>query len=1813
MRARTQTLYQALAVLAILLAPAAVSAVEQTASFSRELLAQGMWSNGRKAELEGEFGLAAMNYFRAYHLYDALFQESADDAERSKWSEKRLQSYSDGLAVVRQYETIRGVRVDVRQLLEVTQPHLITGPKPLIRDKLSSISLGARSLPGLMTEPPESAGEEPTLGIFGERSYTKTLPFGGKGMSSLSVRGRKFIGWTANSTRYKKPTEVRKNSKDVRVDQQLQIQIGGGVAFQFQEALTVGVHFDDAEGDKNQAQAITIKFEPKEANGSPKKFQTPLGAMSPVAEFGDVNLLLEGTSYAFYNKGLFGITAALTFDDFHFFDVFRARQFRSRFVATQTKGISAHREFSGQNSLVVRDISDIIFLARTYYDLLGDLPEAVRATKLSIKVGSERLFRDDRNLATNTANTVKKTIFGQGADTFAGDFDPLVTGQDYFIDYQLGIVQFKTPVSGNAVLSVSFTAADGTVVTDSMIKNENVTDSYRVYELKNRYALGSNNIIRNDPDFIVQIRDLNNNPGFDKDSDAERTPDVPYNQIFGLDQNGDGRVDEKNVDFDFGILRFPDSTPFIAEDATLAALGLAGRADLSNPQIYTSNIPTQKYKIHVEYIQKTNVYLLNPSIVKNSEIITVDGTRMIRDQDYFLDYTSGFLQFLRPDLITSKSLIVVDYEYFPFTQRSNQTLIGTSLYMDVSPNINWAATFVSNFDEKPAEKPRVGEEPKKIDISDFSVSFNPLGMTKNWLGNWFTPPKLLDRFSLGIQFENATSRFNFNTRGVAILADFEDAGLIDQLGISQNQWRPEIPDGFGDTGIATFSIGQVSEVGHLDGLPNVSSQDLRNQSSLSVGYTFNAEDTYVAISFHISDVAQDFSKKTFLEFWVRDDNYPDVTLDVGILNEDADGDGLETEDKNADNLLNSGEDGGIVLAGIPVGSGNGILDSEDRDRDGTLDVDQAFFRTRLNTDSSIAEITFFPENKWRRYRVFLGTLLAAGGATEAAGLAVGSTQKPDAKVIKDIRLIFTKTGLAAGTTGTILVNDISIRGVSWEDDNFNDTQTFTVGVVSKRTDPNFDAPPVLAADVQALDAKALSISYASRTGQNVTKFLPLNDLRLSLYRNMSYWYRNGLAGQVPTNAGDTFIFRFGPDAANFFEIADTLTASTDWVERTVSLDQIELDLVKLNQDTKPPFNVTVNGVRVFGSPTLDRVRFMGAGVNSNGNSGQIFLDEIIIKDIEEEKGTANKSSFSSTLFDNLMTLNGSQEIVDNTFRPVGRINYGGVSDYVTEDRKSEAYNGSVKVSKLLFLDRLLKLEIPANFTKNKSKTFVNPDLVENLKRTEIGHRSAQGQTLGFSVTRGPKWPSFSANWGKQEEDVNQKTFVSRQENTDRSYSTSYGQSFNRKILWFIPIGRSFDYTTGFSRGTSFRDRDILLGTEKNSFQKSQSDNVSLSVHYIITRWFDWSFTLNQSLSRQTLSETAPLRESGRGRGYGWSWPLPTFIGLTPSLNWNFNFSESFNNESEFKSIQSSGNFGASIGIAPEKWWRRLKFFTISYAYSVGGSAAYQNLPERFGLAAVFDDFYKNIFLFWKGGKLEVTSDTLALLRNSASTSRSHSFGGSIKIWESLSTTYSSGFSASEVQSLNSVEVSDAFSFNLNNTWDLKRASRLFKGPNSAALTYGYAFSSSVTRTTQSRNITNNVSWPVSWTDRFRTSLSYAFNFSDAKDRLSFSKNAGQNSAYSMSYLISNPFKMTSFTGNLLRFQNRLELTSGMNWAANERELDGAKKDDNMSYGSTLGLNYDIRENFRVNGTFGYNVTSNEITPDDDRSVTSFAATAELRF
>jgi len=206
-----------------------------------------------------------------------------------------------------------------------------------------------------------------------------------------------------------------------------------------------------------------------------------------------------------------------------------------------------------------------------------------------------------------------------------------------------------------------------------------------------------------------------------------------------------------------------------------------------------------------------------------------------------------------------------------------------------------------------------------------------------------------------------------------------------------------------------------------------------------------------------------------------------------------------------------------------------------------------------------------------------------------------------------------------------------------------------------------------------------------------------------------------------------------------------------------------------------------------------------------------------------------------------------------------------------------------------------------------------------------------------------------------------------------------------------------------------------------------------------------------------------------------------------------------------------------------------------------------------------------------------------------------------------------GSNRTQSQSLNSVNVSDGFNFSINNSLNLKSATRWFKNRNSSSLSYNFGYTNSSNKTTETKNYSNSLAWGTSWNDRMRTSFSINRSSNESVNLLSVSEGSNMSANWSLTYLLSNPFKISTFTGNFLRFKNRLSLTHGINWSTGESSRDGDKKSDSMNWGTNLGVSYDLQENFRVTGGATYSVNTNDITPDNDNTVTSLNASAELRF
>jgi hypothetical protein len=275
--------------------------------------------------------------------------------------------------------------------------------------------------------------------------------------------------------------------------------------------------------------------------------------------------------------------------------------------------------------------------------LIFDLSDS--AAGVIIDPGSERIWSDDGDPATNTANTsLNSVICGK-----SGDFDLLHPAVDYRLDYGSGTVQFLTLVRPGAVIVAAWRSRG--IPFERILKSAGLWE----YAAVNRYFTGGMEILPHS--FRLDITD----------AAGARHPLAE----FGLDRNGDGRVDPEFINTRDGILTFPREKPFPAAaydfPKAMSQFRMAAR--------FQSEIPSFS--------------LRHSNLLRGTELLKVDGDLLTAGNDYVLDYTSGTLLILKEGVVAEDSEIEIHYEYYRNTEETYRSAgIGISPSDNVTAELN---------------------------------------------------------------------------------------------------------------------------------------------------------------------------------------------------------------------------------------------------------------------------------------------------------------------------------------------------------------------------------------------------------------------------------------------------------------------------------------------------------------------------------------------------------------------------------------------------------------------------------------------------------------------------------------------------------------------------------------------------------------------------------------------------------------------------------------------------------------------------------------------------------------------------------------------------------------------------------------------------------------------------------------------------------------------------------------------------------------------------------------------------------------------
>ena len=703
----------------------------------------------------------------------------------------------------------------------------------------------------------------------------------------------------------------------------------------------------------------------------------------------------------------------------------------------------------------------------------------------------------------------------------------------------------------------------------------------------------------------------------------------------------------------------------------------------------------------------------------------------------------------------------------------------------------------------------------------------------------------------------------------------------------------------------------------------------------------------------------------YIEFWAQIDQAPPdakVYIDLGNISEDVIPNRLlDTEDKKLNEVIDEGEDTGL----------DGIVDADERTKYGSTEADPSgddFVYTASKSNdpysyfningtegnATLTEGGKLPDtedlnrngtldllNSYFRYAVPLDTtktnpFIAGGGDNDGwylfriplkdTATVVGS---PSLTNIESIRLFVT----GVSSLVHIRMTEFNLVGSQWQKAVKKDS-TLSVSVISYEDNPNYTLPPGV---FQERD-RAHPDENVLRNEQSLD--LIVNDLQDGesreaikfLYRPLDVFnysemklFIHGDEQQSTGSLSDTLngkyasqvYFRFGTDTNNYYEYRQPVLPG--WNEISIPFKEITALKQTRGDSTTKIYELPVEGkvghyYRLKGNPTLTAVQFLSVGIynikETGGGapiplSGEVWVNELRVVGADDSPGWAY--SFNTSLrFADLFGISINMSKKNPYFH--------GLSDRFGS--RVESTNWSIAtdfdVLKLLpFNMSESNLKINYSHSESLGKPLYIPGT--DIRVTEAGKQL--DNTNADSISFGPKNSkeledetqtlSISDSWSASNVKIKIPTnlWLIRDTFNSLTFGFNYNKTFgrsptvlsNKYWVWNANIA----YGLQLGPQYSFSPVDIpVLGSALALF----SDYRNLKVHYL-----PQTFTLNLTAKRnRTTNVTRPrkisgqitdaqesiTRDFGTTRGFGFNWKVTEGGFFNLSINYNANVTSS---------------------------------------------------------------------------------------------------------------------------------------------------------------------------------------------------------------------------------------------------------------------------------------------------------------------------------
>jgi len=977
----------------------------------------------------------------------------------------------------------------------------------------------------------------------------------------------------------------------------------------------------------------------------------------------------------------------------------------------------------------------------------------------------------------------------------------MAPGVDYSIDRLRGIITFVNPIPDAVSVAIDFTLQDGTRLSSLvrpsvavLIKDKVPQTPQLSQEIKRFYNLGDRNIVRDNGlgNFSLKVLDKDRVA----DIGATLTPPQRY-------------PDNINMTFETGIFEIRNPLPF--DDV------YASNVDVNNPLHAVFS---------VEYQSIVRTFTLRPNIVIQSETVEVNGRKVTRDLDYFIDYDIGIITFFNEDLIRESTVIDITYEFAPFGGILGETLVGARGTYDIAQNVksnygsldNWSAgsTVLYDFAAKPTGPPDVRSTPESLLVTEGDTQLKGLRLGQ-------LP------FKTNMSLEAARSEENPDLYGKAIIDSMEGIKQEDSSPMLKTSWVSSANPAWASSPFPANLVmnfqgrdNPSSDIRWTD--VDVSADDqsagLTTQKALQLSYNLNTQTSQrseqVSVINVISLAGRDFSKKTNLEVEIEGAGAAganvEMVIDYGSFNEDSDGDGkLETEDVNGDGVLNLGEDIGYTFHGagpdlIPgtaddtvaqIGAGNGLLDTEDLNLDHVLETEDlpATFTPLFSLSSSQGQVNTAGVRRtdlnFSDRELFEIPLNISGLSAEEQARLTG---------VKQVRVtIRNNSPTASPQGGTIRLVRLTMVGNTYEPATVTGAlnSTMTVSAVNNKDDaaiytsplgnPAYndlykDALPSPSAKEQSL-ALIYDLQPAS-TGTTRNLFSVARDFSKHDYFRFFLSKPSGCvngAGCV-SDKGKVFL-QVGSETDYQQATIDmsNVPAAPNW--KLVSIKQADL-----NSDGTPDTWIsddpTVVVTQVGAAPNLTQVAQIKIGVLNDTAaeiSHQVWIDEIHVAEPHNRIGHAKRYSFDST-WAKWMDFGGSYRSVDR--------NWQTPTTAITNQDSTQS-NAFFNLNRISFMPMTFKTTHEVSVTPSAFRSNQN-GLVSFFDEGRVEH-VGNVSTAKLII---PKLPLFDVSYANDttQNTITQRTEISDIINVGATYSPR--STFNilpTKFLTFRPLPTSITF------------------------------------------------------------------------------------------------------------------------------------------------------------------------------------------------------------------------------------------------------------------------------------------------------------------------------------------------------------------------------------------------------------------------------------